>query len=70
MADTGKLIGMIEVRLQDLQSYDLLEEKNLLDCTLLDLSWSQIRRLDTVALNKLEVLNVANALLQYLNLTQ
>ena len=63
MADTGKLVGMIEVRLQDLQNCDLINEKNLLDCTLLDLSWSQIRRLNTVALNKLEVINVANALL-------
>ena len=70
MVDTGKLIGMIEVRLQDLQNCDLLDGKNLLDCILLDISWSQIKRLNMVSMGKLEGLNVSNTFLQCLNLTQ
>ena len=70
MADTKKLIGMIEVRLQDLQNCDLIDEKNLLDCILLDVSKSQIKHLKMVRLSKLKDLNVSNTLLQCLNLTQ
>ena len=63
LMNTGKLIGMIEVRLQDLQNCDLLDEKNLLDCILLDVSQSQIKHLELVRLSKLKDLNVSNTFL-------
>ena len=66
MIDTAHWAGVADVRLQDQQDCDLVDENNLWESTLLDLSWSQIKKLDTSKLLNLIELDIGHTLIKQL----